>query len=147
MYMATNGTRGTFADFNQQLIQDLRAHGGEATTGPFVGRPVLILTTRGSRSGQPRANPLVYTRDGDRYVVIASKGGAPTNPGWYHNLVSTPDVTLEILGEKFPARARVADGEEYDRLYRNQAELMPAFADYQRKTSRKIPVVVLEQTN
>jgi deazaflavin-dependent oxidoreductase (nitroreductase family) len=147
MYMATNGTRGTFADFNQQLIQDLRAHGGEATTGPFVGRPVLILTTRGSKSGQPRENPLVYTRDGDRYVVIASKGGAPSNPGWYHNLVSTPHVTLEILGEKFPARARVADGEEHDRLYRNQAELMPAFADYQRKTSRKIPVVVLEQTN
>jgi deazaflavin-dependent oxidoreductase (nitroreductase family) len=145
--MATNGTRGTFADFNQQLIQDLRAHGGEATTGPFVGRPVLILTTRGSKSGQPRENPLVYTRDGDRYVVIASKGGAPSNPGWYHNLVSTPHVTLEILGEKFPARARVADGEEHDRLYRNQAELMPAFADYQRKTSRKIPVVVLEQTN
>jgi deazaflavin-dependent oxidoreductase (nitroreductase family) len=145
--MATNGTRGTFADFNQQLIKDLRAHGGEATTGPFVGRPVLILTTRGSKSGQPRENPLVYTRDGDRYVVIASKGGAPSNPGWYHNLVSTPHVTLEILGEKFPARARVADGEEHDRLYRNQAELMPAFADYQRKTSRKIPVVVLEQTN
>ena len=147
MYMATNATRGTFADFNQQLIQDLRAHRGEATTGPFVGRPVLILTTRGAKSGQARENPLVYTRDGDRYVVIASKGGAPTNPDWYHNLVATPDVTLEILGEKFPARARVADGEEYNRLYRNQAELMPAFADYQRKTSRKIPVVVLEQTN
>jgi len=145
--MATNGTRGTFADFNQQLIQDLRAHRGEATTGPFVGRPVLILTTRGAKSGQARENPLVYTRDGDRYVVIASKGGAPTNPDWYHNLVATPDVTLEILGEKFPARASVADGEEYNRLYRNQAELMPAFADYQRKTSRKIPVVVLEQTN
>jgi deazaflavin-dependent oxidoreductase (nitroreductase family) len=145
--MATNGNRNTFADFNQQLIQDLRAHGGEATTGPFVGRPVLILTTRGAKSGQPRENPLVYTRDGDRYVVIASKGGASSNPGWYHNLVTTPDVTLEILGEKFPARARPADGEEYDRLYRNQAELMPAFAEYQRKTSRKIPVVILEQTN
>jgi deazaflavin-dependent oxidoreductase (nitroreductase family) len=145
--MATNGNRTTFADFNQQLIQDLRAHRGEATTGPFVGRPVLILTTRGAKSGQSRENPLVYTRDGDRYVVIASKGGAPTHPAWYHNLVATPDVTLEILGEKFPARARVAEGEEHDRLYRNQAELMPAFADYQRKTSRKIPVVVLEQTN
>jgi deazaflavin-dependent oxidoreductase (nitroreductase family) len=145
--MSTNGSRTTFADFNQQLIQDLREHGGEPTSGPFLGRPVLILTTRGAKSGQPRENPLVYTRDGDRYVVIASKGGAPTHPAWYHNLVANPEVTLEVLGEKFPTRARVAEGEEHDRLYRNQAELMPAFAEYQRKTSRQIPVVVLERTN
>src|ERR1700716_1258684 len=98
---------GRWNDFNRALIADMRAHGGKATSGPFMGRDVLILTTRGAKSGEVREIPLVYTRDGDRYVIIASKGGAPTNPSWYHNLVTTPDVTLEILGEKFPARARV----------------------------------------
>src|ERR1700736_2992338 len=106
--MSTKESRNTFASFNEQLIEDLRAHRGAATSGPFVGRPVLILTTVGARSEQPRENPLVYTRDGERYVVIASKGGAPTHPSWYHNLVANPHVTLEVLGERFPARARVA---------------------------------------
>jgi deazaflavin-dependent oxidoreductase (nitroreductase family) len=142
----TSRVKTTFDSFNEQLIQDLRAHGGKATSGPFVGGPLLIMTTVGARSGQLRENPLAYTRDGERYVVIASKGGAPTHPSWYHNLVANPDVTLEVLGERFPARARVAEGEEHDRLYRSQAELMPGFAEYQRRTSRKIPVVVLERT-
>jgi deazaflavin-dependent oxidoreductase (nitroreductase family) len=87
---------------------------------------------------------LAYTRDGDNYVVIASKGGAPTHPGWFHNLVANPDVKLEVLGDTIPARARVAEGEEHDRLFDAQARLMPAFGDYQKKTTRKIPVVVLE---
>jgi deazaflavin-dependent oxidoreductase (nitroreductase family) len=144
--MSTKDSRTTFASFNEQLIEDFRAHGGKATSGPFVGRPLLILTTVGAKSGEVRENPLVYTRDGERYVVIASKGGAPTHPSWYHNLVANPDVTLEVLDERFPARARVAEGEEHDRLYKSQAELMPGFAEYQQRTTRKIPVVVLDRT-
>jgi deazaflavin-dependent oxidoreductase (nitroreductase family) len=135
----------TYQDFNANLIKDLRANRGEATSGPFVGRPVLILTTEGARSGEVRENPLVWTRDGDDYVVIASKGGAPTNPSWFHNLRVHPDVTVEIGGERFGATARIAEGEERDRLYAAQAAIMPAFADYQARTSRQIPVIVLKR--
>jgi deazaflavin-dependent oxidoreductase (nitroreductase family) len=134
----------TYRDFNRALIQDLRAHGGKATSGPFKGRDVLILATKGAKSGELRENPLAYSRDGDRYVVVASKGGAPTNPSWYHNLVAHPEVTVEVLGEKFKARAQVADDGDYERLYQNHAKPMPAFNEYRQRTSRKIPVVVLE---
>ena len=133
-----------FNNFNQDLIADLRANRGKATSGPFVGRPVLILSNTGAKSGDVRETPLVYTRDGDSYVVIASKGGAPVHPAWFHNVVANPEVKLEVLGESIPVRARVAEGEEHDRLYDEQARMMPAFAEYQRKTTRKIPVVVLE---
>jgi deazaflavin-dependent oxidoreductase (nitroreductase family) len=134
-----------FLDFNRRLIEDLRAHDGRATSGPFQGRDVLILTTTGARSGAARENPLAFTRDGDHYVVIASKGGAPEHPAWFHNLRAHPVVTLEVHGERFQARARVAEGAERDRLYANQANRMPAFWDYQKKTERQIPVVVLER--
>jgi deazaflavin-dependent oxidoreductase (nitroreductase family) len=143
--MTTSDNRNAFNGFNQQLMAHLRANGGQVTSGPFAGRPLVILSTVGARSRQPHETPLVYTRDGDRYVVIASKGGAPTNPSWYHNLLAEPVVTVEVLGERFQARARAAEGEERDRLYRNQAEMMPAFADYQKNTKRRIPVVVLER--
>jgi deazaflavin-dependent oxidoreductase (nitroreductase family) len=135
----------TYRDFNTNLIKDLRAHRGRATSGPFAGRDVLILTTRGARSGEVRENPLVFTRSGDDYVVIASKGGAPTHPGWFHNLVANPDVVVEVNGEKFDGVARVAQGVEHDRLYAAQAARMPAFAEYQARAKRKIPVVVLER--
>lgn len=141
----SSNSRSAYEKFNLDLIADLRANAGQAYSGPFAGRPLVILRTTGARSGEHRETPLVYTRSGDDYVVIASKGGAPSNPSWYHNLVADPLVTLEILGETFGARARVADGEERDRLYRNQAAMMPAFAEYEEKTSRKIPVVVLER--
>lgn len=131
-------------DFNQSLIAEFRANGGKVT-GVFAGRPLLLLTTTGAKSGQPRTMPLVYTTDGDRLVVIASKGGAPSHPAWYHNLVANPVTTVELPGETFRARASVAEGEERQRLYDAQAALMPAFADYQRKTTRQIPVVVLER--
>jgi deazaflavin-dependent oxidoreductase (nitroreductase family) len=134
----------SFRDFNHNLIKDLRAHGGKATSGPFMGRDVLILTTKGARSGQPRENPLAFSSDDGRYVVVASKGGAPTNPNWYHNLRTHPIVTVEVLGEKFDARARVIDSEDYERLYQNHARRMPAFNEYRQRTSRKIPVIVLE---
>jgi deazaflavin-dependent oxidoreductase (nitroreductase family) len=136
----------SFGDFNTNLIKDLRANGGEATSGPFKGRHVLILTTTGAKSNEKRENPLVYTRDGGRIVIVASKGGGPTHPSWYHNLVKHPEVTVELKGEKFKARAKVIDGDEYERLYKQHADINPGFHDYRRKTSRKIPVVVLERT-
>jgi len=137
----------TFNDFNRALIQDLRTNSGKASGGPFLGRDLVILTTKGAKSGEKRENPLVYTRDGDNYVIVASKGGAPTHPHWYHNLLAHPDVTVELGGEKFKAHALVADDAEYERLYQNHAKYMPAFNDYRQKTSRKIPVVILERVD
>ncbi len=133
-------------NFNQAIIADFRAHGGKVTMDPFVGAPVLLLTTTGAKSGQPRTSPLVYARDGDRYVIFASKGGAPTNPDWYHNLVAHPTVTVEVGAEKFQATATVPDGAERDRLFDAQARAMPGFAEYQKNTTRRIPVMVLERT-
>ncbi|HUZ87515.1 MAG TPA: nitroreductase family deazaflavin-dependent oxidoreductase [Candidatus Baltobacterales bacterium] len=135
----------SFQDFNRGLIADLRAHGGKPTGGPFLGRDVLILTTRGARSGELRENPLVYHRDKGHYVIVASKGGAPTNPSWFHNLSAHPTVSVEVLGEKFEAKAHIADGEEYERLYQQHAVISPTFNEYRAKTTRKIPVVVLER--
>lgn len=131
-------------DFNQSLIEDFRANDGKVT-GVFAGRPLLLLTTTGAKSGRPRTSPVVYTTDGDRMVIIASKGGAPTHPDWYHNLVANPVATIELPGDTFQARATVAEGEERQRLYDAQAALMPAFAEYQQKTTRQIPVVILER--
>ena len=130
--------------FNQALIDEYRANGGQVT-GAFANRPLLLLTTTGARSGQPRTSPLVYTTDGDRLVIVASKGGAPTNPDWYHNLVRHPDVTVELGRERFRARATIAQGAERDRLFNQHAAQMPAFAEYQTRTARRIPVVVLER--
>jgi len=136
----------SYSPFNDALIEDFRAHGGEASSGPFVGRSLLLLTTVGARTGEPRTVPLIYSRDGDRYVVLASKGGAPTDPAWYRNLVSDPVVTVEVGAEIVKARATtVPPGAERDRLYAQHAVPMPAFLDYQKKTERVIPVVVLER--
>jgi len=142
--VSTN-TSNRYQSFNEALIADLRANQGRPTSGPFQGGAVLILTTTGARSGRRRENPLAYTRTGDDYVVIASKGGSPENPSWYHNLVANPEATVEVLGERFEATARVATGEEHERLYAAQARLMPGFAEYQRRTTRKIPVIVLRR--
>jgi deazaflavin-dependent oxidoreductase (nitroreductase family) len=131
-------------EFNRNLIDEFRANKGKVT-GPFEAAPLLLLTTTGAKSGQTRINPVVYTRDGDRLVIIASKGGAPTSPDWYHNLVANPTVTVELPDEKFDAKASVAQGEEHDRLFAVQAALMPAFDDYQQKTTRQLPVVILER--
>jgi deazaflavin-dependent oxidoreductase (nitroreductase family) len=132
-------------DFNQKLMEDFRANAGHVSSGPFVGRPVLIITTTGARSGQQRETPLVFGEDGANLFVIASKGGAPTHPAWFHNISANPEVTLEVGAQKYRARARVAGSAERDRLYNMQAAAMPAFADYEQKTTRKIPVVVLER--
>jgi deazaflavin-dependent oxidoreductase (nitroreductase family) len=133
--------------FNQGVIDDFRAHRGQITKGPFTGRPLLLLTTRGAKTGRERTNPLAYTRDGDRILVIASKGGAPTNPDWYRNLRANPTVTVEVGPERFEANASVASGAERRRLYDLHAAHMPAFKQYEKRTSREIPVVVLERAS
>jgi len=133
------------ASFNDGLIEDYRAH-GKVTSGPFVGRKVLLLTTKGAKSGVERTKPLVYTSDGDHLVVAASNGGAPTNPAWFHNLKKHPVVTLEVGPERFAARANVAAPEkERRRLYDAHARTHPGFVDYERKTTRRIPVVTMER--
>ena len=137
----------TYQDFNRTLIKDLRDNDGKATSGPFLGRDLLILTSKGAKTGATHENPLVYTRDANNYVVIASKGGAPNNPAWYHNLRAHPDVTVEILGKKFKAHATFPDGEEYERLYEQHATINPQFHEYRTKTTRKIPVIVLEKVD
>ncbi len=129
-------------DFNQQIISEFRANKG-VVGGPFEGAPMLLLTATGAKSGEQRTTPLVYLPDGDRYLIFASKGGAPTNPAWYHNLVAHPEATVEVGTEKFQATATELRGEERDRLYSKQAELRPAFGEYQQKTSRTIPVIAL----
>jgi deazaflavin-dependent oxidoreductase (nitroreductase family) len=134
----------SFQDFNRNLIKDLRENKGKATSGPFLGRDVLILTTKGAKSAADRENPLVYTRDGKHYVVVASKGGAPMHPSWFHNLVKHPEVTVEVNGERFKARAHVPTADEYERLYQQHASTNPQFHEYRQKTTRQIPVVVLE---
>jgi deazaflavin-dependent oxidoreductase (nitroreductase family) len=130
--------------WGQALIDDYRANGA-ATQGPFVGRQVLLLTTIGSRTGEPRTTPLVYTRDGDRLVIVASMGGAPAHPFWFNNLVANPIVTVELGRETFRARATVASPAERRRLYDRHAELHPGFVEYEQKTDRVIPVVLLER--
>jgi proline iminopeptidase len=107
---------------------------------------VLLLTTKGRKTGEPRTTPLIYTRDGERFVIVASKGGAPQHPGWYENLRKDPAVELQVLAEVFPARARVAEGEERERLWEKANEVWPHYAEYQQKTDREIPVVVLERS-
>jgi deazaflavin-dependent oxidoreductase (nitroreductase family) len=104
-----------------------------------------MVAMTGAESGQPRLAPVVYSRDGDHYVIVASKGGSPTHPAWYHNLVAHPVATVEVGGETFEARARVTEGAERDRLFAQRAAQSPNFAEYQRRTTRVIPVVVLER--
>ena len=126
------------------LTAEIREH-GHPITGWFAGGQVLLLTTIGAKSGIARTVPLAYTRDGDRYVMTASKGGAPTHPGWYHNLVADPTATIEVDREKFRARSSVADGAERQRLWDQHVALHTGIAEYPKKTTRVIPVVVLDR--
>jgi len=130
--------------FNQQLIEEFRANGGKVG-GRFEGRPVLLLTTTGAKSGRRFTIPLVYLPDGERLLIFASKAGAPSSPDWYHNLVANPTVTIEVGSETYDATAVLVTGEERDRLYQRQVEAMPQFGEYQQKTTRVIPVVALER--
>ena len=128
-------------NYNQQVIEMFRANGG-VVSGP---NRLILLTTTGAKSGKPRTTPIAYSTDGARLIIAASKGGAPTNPDWYYNLLANPIVTVEQGAERFQARASVADEAERERLYAHHAELMPGFLEYLQKTERKIPVVLLER--
>ena len=134
----------TVQDWNNNIINEFRANEGRVG-GPFKGAPMLLLHHTGAKSGKIRVNPLVYLADGDRLLVFGSKGGAPTNPDWFHNLRANPAATVEVGTDKFAVEAEELTGEERDRLFAKQAGLMPAFADYQTKTSRTIPVVALKR--
>jgi deazaflavin-dependent oxidoreductase (nitroreductase family) len=130
------------ADFNAQIIEEFRANEGRVG-GPFEGNPLLLLHHTGARSGRSYVNPLAYQADDGRYVIFASKAGAPENPGWYHNLKANPDTTIEVGTETVPVRAEEAEGAERDRLYSTQAERIPQFGAYQETAGRTSPVIVL----
>ena len=135
------------ADGNQQVIEEFRANAGRVG-GSFEGRTLLLLHHRGARTGTERVNPLAYQRlSADSVAVFASKGGAPSNPHWYHNLLANPDAAVEIGTESFPVSARVAEGEERDEIWERQKRDWPAFAEYEEKTKRirEIPVLVLDR--
>jgi deazaflavin-dependent oxidoreductase (nitroreductase family) len=131
-------------EFNQQVITDFRANNGKVG-GQMENLPLVLVTMTGAKSGRTITLPLAYSIDGNRIVVIASYAGAPHNPSWYHNLVAHPVVTVELGGEKYQAKASVATGAERDRLFKQQADLLPIFNDYQKKTTRRIPVFILER--
>ncbi|HEY2060333.1 nitroreductase family deazaflavin-dependent oxidoreductase [Amycolatopsis sp. NBC_01480] len=133
------------SDWNQQIIDEFHANEGKVG-GMFEGMNMVLITHTGAKSGKERVLPLVYTTDGDRYVIAASKGGADTNPDWYHNLVANPKIKVEIGTEKFDATAKlIEDRAERDRLYAGMVAHNPGFADYEKKTTRLIPVFVLER--
>ena len=134
----------TVNDFNEKIIDEFRANGGKVG-GPFEGAPLLLLHTTGAKTGRTRVKPLAYRRDGDRLVVFGTKGGAPTNPEWYYNVQANPRVTVEVGSDRFEADATVAPPDERDRIWRLQTRDVPVFADYQQKTDRTIPVVILER--
>jgi len=136
--------RAAWHAMTETLITDIRAH-GEAQTGPFVGRPVLLLTTTGAKTGEPRLVPLVYSRDGDSPVIMASKGGAPAHPAWFLNLRANPIVRVEAGGETYHARAVITEGAERDRLWAAHVAQNPGFADYEKRTTRLIPAIRLER--
>jgi deazaflavin-dependent oxidoreductase (nitroreductase family) len=129
-----------FIEFNRKIIDEFRANGGKVG-GDFAGAPMVLLTTTGAKTGRRLTSPLVHTTDGDDLVVIASKGGAPNHPAWYHNLKANPTVTVEVGDEEYEATAVITEGEERQRLFDAQAEMMPNFKEYQEATTRVIPVV------
>jgi deazaflavin-dependent oxidoreductase (nitroreductase family) len=131
-------------DPNQHIIDEFHANDGRVG-GYFEGASMLLLHTIGAKTGRPRVNPLVYLPDGDRYVVFATKGGAPTNPDWYYNLLAHPDVEIEVGDVTIPVHAtEVQEDDERDALYGRQVQRRPGFADYPKKTDRRIPIIALE---
>ena len=131
------------SDWNTKIIDEFRAKGGVGVTN--FGDRLLLLNVRGAKSGKTYTIPLAYHRDGAKYIVAASKGGAPTHPDWYSNVIANPDVEVEVGGKTLKAHARILpSGPERDELYARHASLMPGFHDYEQKTERTIPVIVLE---
>ncbi len=133
-----------YVAFNRDFIAEFHANQGNVG-GMFTGLPVLLLTTTGAKSGQPRVAPVLYARDGDRYLIVASKGGSPANPAWYFNLLANPEVTVDLGTETFPARATVAAGAERERLFTHLAGVLPGLEKSQASTSRQLPIIVLER--
>jgi deazaflavin-dependent oxidoreductase (nitroreductase family) len=133
-----------FKSWNVQVMEEFRANGGKVEQ--FGDAPLVILHTTGAKSGAARENPLMYLPKGDDAVIFASRGGEPLHPDWYHNLKANPEVELEFGDRRVPARATEVTGEERDRLYAEQATLYPQFAEYEQKTTRRIPVVVVSPT-
>jgi deazaflavin-dependent oxidoreductase (nitroreductase family) len=131
-------------DWNAKVIAEFRANGGKVG-GAFQNATMVLITTRGARTGKERVNPLVYLPDGNRIVIFASKAGAPTNPDWFHNVRANPIVGVEVGTDRYQARAVIVEGDERDRLYAAQTKRFSAFGDYEKKTSRKIPVIALER--
>jgi deazaflavin-dependent oxidoreductase (nitroreductase family) len=136
------GLVGGVTNWNTQIIEEFRHNHGRVG-GHFEGAPLLLLTTAGRRTRQPHTSPMMYLADGDRLLVFASKGGAPTHPDWYHNLLADPHVTVEVGDDSYQAHAVVLEGEERERFYAEQAVRYPQFGEYQKRTSRVIPVVAL----
>ena len=130
------------SDWNRRIIDEFRSNGG-TVGGRFEGNPLLLLHHIGAKTGIEHVNPLAYQRVGDSFAIFASKGGAPTNPDWYYNLVANPDVIVEVGTETRPVRARVASGAERQRIWEAQKTAVPAFAGYETATGREIPVIVL----
>jgi deazaflavin-dependent oxidoreductase (nitroreductase family) len=139
-------TGGTLmSDWNAQLINTLRTNHGEVPAGPMAGRPLLILTTKGAKSGETREAVLTFSRDDGRYVVAATAGGAPIAPSWYHNVLANPAVQVEASGETFTATATEAPPAERERLWAQHVAARPEFAEYPEKSGRTIPVVTLRR--
>jgi deazaflavin-dependent oxidoreductase (nitroreductase family) len=130
--------------FGPEHVRVYRETGGEHGYN-WRGTTILLLTTTGRTSGEPRTMPLIHQTDGDRWVVVASKGGWPEHPLWFKNLQADPDVTIEVRDQEIPVRASVAEGEERERLWKLMTEVWPAYDEYQGKTDRQIPVVILER--
>ena len=133
----------SMVDFNAQVINEFRENGGKVG-GMFKGMPIILVHHVGAKSGEARVAPLAYLPDGDNYAVFASKGGGPQNPGWYHNLKASPQTSIEVGDSTLPVVADEVTGEERERLFAAQAAAHPQFAEYQEKTDRKIPVIVLK---
>ena len=129
-------------EWNRQIIDEFHANKGDVS-GPMAGTPLLLLETTGAKSGQPRTSPLVYYRENERLFIFATKAGASSNPDWYYNILAHPEVTIEIGTEKFPATGVVLAEEERAKMYAKQAAVSSRFAEYERTTTRKIPVVEL----
>ena len=130
-----------WAERNKAVIEEFRAGGGQVKGWA----PLILLTTTGAKTGQPRIAPLMHVADGDRIIAVASKGGHPNHPEWYLNLLAHPEVTVEVGSEKFDTTARILTGNERERAFRRAAEVFPPYAEYQKKTAREIPVIVLER--
>ena len=131
--------------WTRSLIADMREHGGRPSSGPMAGKPLIVLTSVGAKSGEPRTAIVTYHKDGDRWAIAASKGGDPKDPLWFHNLEAHPDVTIEVDNEQVPVHAVITSGAERDRLWNDHVAALPEFGEYPKKTDRVIPMILLER--